>query len=258
MTNLIPISAFSDNYIWLIINQDKQKCAIIDPGEANPVLKYIDKNSLTPDAILITHHHDDHTDGIKGILNKFSIPVYGSKYSPIGYVDNHMQEGNLINLSDIGIELTVIETPGHTNDHISFFGNGMLFCGDALFAAGCGKVFEGTMAEMLNSLNKFKRLHDDTLVCCAHEYTLKNLAFAQAVTPNNPIIQERINECQQLQKQNTPTLPSTIGLEKLSNPFLRCTDPEIIEAACKHSGKKASQINEVEIFSILRKWKDGF
>jgi hydroxyacylglutathione hydrolase len=254
MQDLIPISALSDNYIWFINNQENTYCVIVDPGDATPVVSYLNTTDLQPEAILITHHHDDHTAGISEIIHKYPVPVYGAQSSPIPLVNNHLREGNLVKLPKTGLELTVIETPGHTQDHIVYYGNNMLFCGDVLFAAGCGQVFEGTMKEMYNSLNKLKKLPDSTLVCCAHEYTLANLQFAQIVDPNNVTIKQRILTCQQLQQQNLPTLPSTIDLEKNSNPFLRCEATTIIEAAQRHSGSQPK--NAVETFSIIRKWKN--
>jgi hydroxyacylglutathione hydrolase len=241
-----PIRALKDNYIWLVINQNNQHCIIIDPGEAAPVLKYLKQEHLIPEAILITHHHDDHTAGFKKIIKQHPIPVYDS---------NTVKDMNLINFPNTGIEFTALATPGHTEDHIAYYGNNMLFSGDALFSAGCGRVFEGTMQQMYNTLKRLAKLPDNTLIYCAHEYTLDNLKFAQTVEPSNITIQERITKCQRLLQQQLPTLPSTIGLEKASNPFLRCEEPTVIEAAHRHSGQQPK--DAADTFRILREWKNS-
>jgi len=252
MMTITPIRALQDNYIWLII-QD-QHCIIVDPGDAQPVFEVIKQQNLIPVAILVTHHHADHTAGIRTIIEQFKVEVYGSLRSKNPHITQKVKDQDSI--TPIGFELTVIATPGHTKDHEAYYGNGMLFSGDALFAAGCGRVFEGTAQEMYNSLIKLAALPDDTSIYCAHEYTLDNLKFAQTVEPNNHVIAERIVKCQQLLQQGLPTLPSTIGSEKATNPFLRCDKPSIIAAAHKHSGK--SPTAPAEIFHILREWKNSW
>lgn len=247
MTILTPIPALTTNYIWLIINQNNNCCAIIDPGESEPVLDYLKTEKLTPTAILITHYHNDHTAGIDAITKQFPVPIYSA---------HKLKGGELINLKQVDIELIIMATPGHTKDHIVYYGNDMVFTGDVLFGAGCGRVFEGTMQEMYDSLNRLRQLPDNTSIYCAHEYTLSNLKFAQTVEPKNLVIKKRIAKCQKLLQQHLPTLPSTIALEKASNPFLRCEEPNVIDAAHKHSGYQPN--NPIETFSILRRWKDNW
>jgi hydroxyacylglutathione hydrolase len=250
----ISCTKVKTNYIWFIINEENKHCAIVDPGNATATLKFITEKNLIPDAILITHHHSDHTGGIKELISHYPIPVYGPKHETIPGLDHPLEENDIVALNNIGINFTAIDLPGHTKGHIAYYGDGVLFCGDVLFAAGCGRIFEGTAEEMLTSLNKLTQLPDDTLVFCAHEYTLHNLRFALSIEPQNHIIQKRINECENLQKQNLPTLPSTIDLEKATNPFLRCTESTVIDAAYHHSGQQPA--NALETFKIIRKWKN--
>lgn len=244
MINITPITALQDNYIWLIIAQNQ--CIIIDPADAKNVIAYLTKNNLSPAAIFITHHHADHTAGIGEIIEQFDdVKIFGS----------NLNDNDAINILDL--KFTAITTPGHTNDHIAYYGHGVLFSGDTLFTAGCGRIFEGTAEQLYNSLIKLKNLPNETLVYCAHEYTLHNLQFARLVEPNNLQITRRITNCQRLLQKNKPTVPSTIGLEKATNPFLRCDHPEVIKAAQKYS-KKSHISNPAKVFSILREWKDTF
>lgn len=249
--NITSIRALQDNYIWLITKN--QHCIIVDPGDAQPVYNAIKQQNLIPAAILITHHHADHTAGIRAIIEQFKVEVYGSIHNKNPYIIQKVKDHDSI--TPMELELTAIATPGHTNDHMAYYGHGMLFSGDALFAAGCGRIFEGTAQEMYNSLTKLASLPNDTLVYCAHEYTLNNLKFAQIIEPNNPEIAARIKKCQELLQQGLPTLPSTIGLEKATNPFLRCAESSVIAAVQKHSGKSAT--DPVELFHALREWKNS-
>ena len=230
MINIEPIAAFSDNYIWLLSTNEGS--IVIDPGESKGLLKILKENKLDLRAILITHHHFDHTGGIEEILSEISIDVYGPKNN-IASINKRLVGGSKINL--LGIEFEVIEIPGHTLDHIAYYsknnGQPILFCGDTLFAGGCGRVFEGTFEQMHNSLSILKKLPSNTKIYCGHEYTESNLAFAKNVEPLNENIISRYNETLNLRKQGIPSLPSTIGVELQTNPFLRedtKEDPEMI------------------------------
>ncbi|HQQ62427.1 MAG TPA: hydroxyacylglutathione hydrolase [Pseudomonadales bacterium] len=220
---LLPIPAFSDNYIWLFA--DNGKAWVTDPGDAAPVVSALEGNNLQLSGILVTHHHGDHVGGISGLLEKFHVPVYGPALSPAaGLITHKLVQNDVIEIHSRKFE--IISVPGHTLDHIAFYSAeaNILLCGDTLFSAGCGRVFEGTYEQMYASLQKLAALPDDTQVCCAHEYTLSNLRFAQATEPDNQDIKNHITHCQSLRKQGKPTLPSTLALEKKINPFLRCAD----------------------------------
>ena len=218
---LLPIPAFSDNYIWLLVQDGK--AWVVDPGDAAPVLQVLHKKNLQLAGILVTHHHADHSGGVIELLQHCPVPVYGPCNSPVSNLISHaLQDGDLIRLGEV--DFSVIAVPGHTLDHIAFYSASekALFCGDTLFSAGCGRIFEGTYEQMYQSLSKLAALPDDTKVCCAHEYTLSNLRFAVAIEPSNPDVAGYQNHCEALRKENQPTLPSTVGLEKRINPFLRC------------------------------------
>ena len=252
--NFIPI--FNDNYIWLIINSIEKKAIAIDPGDANPLLHYLQSNQLDLAAILITHHHSDHTQGISALKREFSIPVYGPKNEQITGLTHKVEEGDRIHIPAFDRVFHVLNIPGHTLDHIAYTLPGLLFCGDTLFSAGCGRLFEGTAQQMYHSLQKLAALPDKTDVFCAHEYTLQNLKFAQVVEPNNQWIQNKIRQVSALRQDNRPTLPSRINEEKRINPFLRCEVADVIEAVGKWAGLKLD--DPVQVFKYLREWKDGF
>lgn len=223
MSQLLPIPAFSDNYIWLLAQEGK--AWVVDPGDAEPVLDTLAKEKLKLAGILITHHHDDHTGGIAELLQHFDIPVYGPHDSPAcKVISQPLHDGDSIHLGSMNF--SVMAVPGHTLDHIAFYSAAekILFCGDTLFSGGCGRVFEGTYEQMYNSLLKLLALPDDTRICCAHEYTLSNLRFALTVEPDNQDLVEYQQRCERLRQKDQPTLPSTIQQEKRINPFLRCTD----------------------------------
>jgi len=232
-----------------------QKTAwIVDPGEATPVIKALTQYNLTLAGILITHHHADHCAGIAALLQHAGdIPVFGSYQSPNQYISHRLKEPDEIIYATF--QLKAIEIPGHTLDHTAYYGNSSLFCGDTLFSAGCGKVFEGTPEMMYNSLAKLQQLPDDTKIYCGHEYTRANLQFAKQVEPNNPDIANKINKITQLQTGEC-TLPSTLNEEKKINPFLRCHVPEVINAVEQHAGTKLN--NPIEVFARLREWKNNF
>lgn len=254
MTSIIPISAFTDNYIWTLLDETTQTAWVVDPGDAAPVIAKLQKNHYTLKGILITHHHSDHTGGIEALLRVWpGTPVYGSMKSPIKHITHRLKENDDIICGSIS--LRVLEIPGHTLDHIAYVNNDLLFSGDALFSAGCGKVFEGTPAQMYQSLMKLNNLPDKTQLFCGHEYTLANLHFAQLVEPNNPDIADKIQQNTELRQQNLPTLPSTLREERLINPFLRCSISTVIGAVEKQVNQPLT--DPVDVFTHLRAWKTG-
>ena len=254
MINIEPIEAFSDNYIWLLTTNEGSM--VIDPGESNNLLKILKEKDLDLKAILITHHHYDHTGGIEEILSAKSIDVYGPNNN-INSINIRVSNESKINL--LGIEFEVIEIPGHTLDHIAFFsennGNPILFCGDTLFAGGCGRVFEGTFEQMHDSLSILKNLPLNTKIYCGHEYTESNLKFAKSVEPLNQKIISRYNDVIEQRKQGIPTLPTTIKLELETNPFLRVGLKEVQQEISK---KFNIPKNDKDIFTAMRQWKDSF
>ncbi|MEY2342857.1 hydroxyacylglutathione hydrolase [Acidithiobacillus sp. IBUN Pt1247-S3] len=247
MLTLIP--AFQDNYIYL--SQTAHGLWIVDPGDAQPVLQYLEQLQRRPTAILCTHHHADHVGGVEQLVEHYRIPVYGHG-AQIPRLTQSVNEGSW---EIDGESVEVLEIPGHTLDHIAYLWQDLLFCGDTLFAAGCGRIFEGNPAMMYNSLQKLAALPDNTQVCCAHEYTQSNLRFAMAVEPENPAITERTEQVARLRRQGRPSLPSTLQEEKRSNPFLRCGEDRVISAARAHG---ASADSPVSVFAALRQWKNEF
>jgi hydroxyacylglutathione hydrolase len=255
MINIEPIKAFDDNYIWLMTTNEGS--IVIDPGESINLLSTIKQKNINLDAILITHHHYDHTGGIEELLMKYpNLKVYGPNNN-VDLIKSRLVDGELINV--IGINFEVIEIPGHTLDHIAYYANinnsPILFCGDTLFAGGCGRVFEGTFDQMYESLMKLKKLPKNTRIYCGHEYTVNNLKFAKVVEPDNIDLITRYNEALELRKNNIPTLPSTISIELKTNPFLRAEENNVQKII---SNKFKTGFSEKEIFSALRQWKDNF
>lgn len=251
-----PVPAFNDNYIWLIIQPDNNHAAIVDPGDARPVLDRITSAHLVPSAILITHHHQDHTGGIKELLRHYKIPVYGPRGEQIPGITNTLVEGDRVALEDLSVQFEILDTPGHTAGAIAYHGGGMVFVGDTLFMSGCGRLFEGTPAQMHHSLGKLAALPADTQVYCAHEYTLANLKFAAAVEPDNQDISNRIEYCRALRQENKPTVPGTIAVELLTNPFLRTHVPGVTQAASRHRHQELT--TAIDVFAAIRNWKDNF
>lgn len=253
---LIPIPALKDNYIWALVDSATHRVLIVDPGEAAPVIAFLQKNKLTLVGILITHHHGDHTQGVSELTNLFDMPVFGPASESVKHMTHPLREGDSVQIPDFPLTLQVIDIPGHTVGHIAYYSHGMLFCGDTLFAAGCGRPFEGTPHQLFSSLQKLASYPDETKVYCAHEYTLNNLRFAELVEPGNQQIEKRMQQVFALRKQHQPSLPSTMGEEKATNPFLRCDSPEVIKSVEEYAGKKLE--TTVEVFTWLRKWKDNF
>ncbi len=264
MIKVHTLPAFNDNYLWLFHLEGSRNAYVVDPGDANVVIHALDSLSLELGGILITHHHADHTGGIATLLNHKPVAVYGPNSANIPLVSHAFKQGEVLELAP-NLKFDCIEVPGHTLDHIAWFCDTeaqghpqapLLFCGDTLFAGGCGRLFEGSAAQMLNSLSKLATLPSSTAVHCAHEYTLANLAFARAADPDNARLQERIQQAEALRKTGTPTVPSQLGLELDTNPFLRCALPELRQTAKVF---KASTGNEPEeVFASIREWKDSF
>lgn len=253
---IIPISAFKDNYIWLISIPNTQQVVIVDPGDAVPVLKFLQQHHLNLAGILITHHHWDHSNGIQELLSYYQVPVFGSANETVAGVDHLVQQGDRVAFSELGLAFQVLDIPAHTKGHIAYYGHGIVFTGDTLFTGGCGRLFEGTAEQMVQSLKKLSALPETTQVYCGHEYTENNLRFALTVEPKNQDIQRRMENTKQLRAQNLPTVPSTIHEEKLTNPFLRCVIPAVIQAAAKHAGHVLE--TPVAVFTTLREWKNNF
>ena len=257
MLSINPIPAFNDNYIWCIQMTGNAAVFVVDPGDADAVEHHLSEQNLQLAGILITHHHQDHTGGITSLTKDRTIPVYGPDNPHIAQVTHPLSDGDSFEL--LGTRFQVIATPGHTLDHIAYFSDAsspVLFSGDTLFAGGCGRLFEGSAAMMHHSLNKLSILPEDTNIYCAHEYTLSNLAFCAAVEPDNTMLAKRILTDQQLRQQQQPTIPSTLGMELKTNPFLRCDQPSVIAAAEQHSAQKLT--DSASVLRVIRAWKDNF
>ncbi len=252
MLQIKSIPAFNDNYIWLIQNSD-QRCAVVDPGDAAPVLDYLQQHQLTLETILITHHHNDHIGGVAQLVHEFpDLNVVGPKNEPIPTVTHPVEEGMRIEL--FAQEFLILDLPGHTLGHIGYLGDGKLFCGDVLFSAGCGRIFEGTPKQMFHSLNKLMTLNDETAVYCAHEYTTGNIAFALAVEPDNQQLHQYRDEVNRLRARKKPTLPTSIMLEKNINPFLRTQAEGVMRSVANRTEKN----DPLSVFTALRQWKNEF
>ena len=256
MLEIIPLPALKDNYIWLLKKKASQSIAIVDPSEPDPVLKLVNSENLSPIAILITHHHWDHVGGIAGITKEHNIPVYTPKTESVEGSTNPVAEGDVVSLPELDLDLNLLDVPGHTSGAIAYYNDKMVFSGDTLFTAGCGRLCEGTPAQMHASLSKFKSLTDKTRLYCGHEYTVANLNFAITVEPDNDAILERINQANQARNNNQPTVPSTLAMEKETNPFLRCEQASVINVATDFSGKALN--DPTEVFAAIRQWKDNF
>ncbi len=252
----MPVPAFNDNYLWLIHNG--AQAAVVDPGDAAPILAALAANKLSLAAILLTHHHADHVGGVQNLLQHAAVPVFGPRSENIAGVTQSLVEGDQVQIPELALHVSVLDVPGHTSGHSAYVAaqQHWVFCGDTLFAGGCGRLFEGTPAQMVSSLAKLANLPDDTQVYCAHEYTMANLRFAQAADPNNQALIARISIEQAKRDRGLPTVPSTIGLEKSTNPFLRYRDRHIVEglqAAGRLQGDEPTAA-----FAALRTWKNNF
>ncbi|MCU0967532.1 MAG: hydroxyacylglutathione hydrolase [Rubrivivax sp.] len=254
--NLVALPAFTDNYIWML--HDGRRAVVVDPGDASPVERALDALRLGLRGILVTHHHADHVGGLDALRARLEGPVWAPARESIPGPVVAVSEGDTIDV--LGHGFRVLEVPGHTAGHVAYLQVGpmddpLLFCGDTLFSAGCGRLFEGTPAQMAASLARLAALPRGTRVCCTHEYTLGNLRFAAAVEPGNPAIGDHAESCRRLRAADRPTLPSTIGLERMINPFLRCTQPDVVAAA---AGRGAAAHDPVAVFAALREWKNRF
>lgn len=256
MLKIVAIPAFEDNYLWLL--HDGKRALVVDPGDAAPVFDTLEKLQLQLVAILVTHHHPDHTGGVAELRRKTNAAVYGPANENIPQPYVRLTEGDAV--TELGVEFKILDVPGHTAGHIAYFapdfnGKPLLFCGDTLFSGGCGRLFEGTPAQMLASLDKLALLPHDTVVCCTHEYTLSNLRFAVAVDPANTDLQKYEARCKALRDQNQPTLPTSIAQELLVNPFLRTRQPALVAAARSFD---ASAHDQTTVFAAIRRWKNQF
>ena len=251
-----PVRAFSDNYIWLIDSPRGEALVAVDPGDAAPVIAELRLRGASLAAILLTHHHPDHIGGVPELLRHWEVPVIGPDDARIAQRTRTVRGGERCELSELGLSFEILQVPGHTVSHIAFWGHGALFCGDTLFSAGCGRMFEGTPIEMSASLTKLRNLPPETRVFCGHEYTAANLRFALTVDPYNDAALEYRAQVDRLRAADRPTLPSTLGLEIRVNPFLRCDEPTVVRAAEVHAGRPLKGVTEV--FGVLRAWKDQF
>lgn len=255
MLTVKPLPAFQDNYIWLLQQDTTSAIAVVDPGDATPVIEHLERHGLTLDTILVTHHHHDHTGGLAELAKRYLPRIIGPHNAKIKELTETVGEGDSFSL--LGRRVEVLETPGHTLDHITFLLPGtpsLLFCADTLFCGGCGRLFEGTPEQMFNALERFKQFSDDTLVFGAHEYTLANLAFAQAAEPDNAERDALKLECQRARELGRPTLPTTIGRERAINPFMRTDQPAIQ----KQAATQGEATDPLSTFATLRAWKDHF
>ena len=258
MTNdliIEPINAFTDNYIWCVYSPSTRRALVVDPGQSEPVKDFLSSHQLQLETILITHHHYDHTDGVSALRQAFPAKVYGPTQSPFQQADYLL--GDKDTISVLGLTFDIIQVPGHTLDHIAYYNadEHILFCGDTLFLAGCGRVFEGTMGQMHASLQRLASLPPETLVYPTHEYSLANLTFAQTVEPDNTAIHSLTDKCKQQRMAAEPTLPTSIGQELQVNPFLRCQEAAVIAAANHY--RPGSQKDPLEVFARLREWKNN-
>ena len=254
MFDVIRIPAFKDNYIWLL--RKGASAVVVDPGEAHGVLEVLARERLTLSSILITHHHHDHQDGVADLLSRYpSAEVFGPAVESITGLTRPLRGGETIAPAGLGVEFQVLGVPGHTLGHLVYYCPDALFCGDTLFGAGCGRLFEGTPAQMFDSLERLAALPGQTAVYCAHEYTELNLRFALTIEPGNRQLQQRASEVAVARVQGLATVPSTLALEKATNSFLRCSEPEVVVSAL---GAGASSADPLAVFTALRERRNGF
>jgi hydroxyacylglutathione hydrolase len=254
MVHIQAVPAFKDNYIWIL--EREGKAVAVDPGDAAPVESFVQERGLALSGILATHHHADHVGGLPALAAHWKCPTFGPAREVSAHLDRRLAEGDRFEVPGIGIELEALDIPGHTAGHIALFGAGLLFCGDTLFACGCGRLFEGTPEQMVDSLGKLARLPDDTRMYCGHEYTLANIRFAQAVEPGNVALERRQARDAARRERGEPTLPATLAEEKATNPFLRCAEPEVVASAERHAGRRLP--DRIAVFTEIRNWKNTF
>ncbi|MBT8421274.1 MAG: hydroxyacylglutathione hydrolase [Gammaproteobacteria bacterium] len=255
MPHITPISSFTDNYTWQIREAGGKIAAFVDPGDAAPIFRVLEEEKIEPVAILLTHHHADHVGGVARLVARYpNIQVFGPGKEPIATITRPVGEGDVVEIPGTRLSFRVMDVPGHTSGHVAYYGHDALFCGDTLFSAGCGRLFEGTPDEMHASLKKIAALPGRTLIYCAHEYTLDNIRFAKWVEPGN--LDLLVRETQAFAKidQDAPTVPSTLAEELATNPFLRTDVPTVVATVEKHAGRRLS--GEAEVFATIRRWKD--
>lgn len=274
MPHIVGLPAFRDNYIWLILDrpgpsfagqaplnaQSRQsgarRCVVVDPGDASPVIAFLEATGVELAGLLITHRHCDHVGGVRALTARWPCPVYGPAGESIAEVTHPVRDNDHICFYQELGQWQVMEIPGHTEGHVAYLGDHVLFCGDALFAAGCGRLLGGTAKQLYASLEKIARLPTTTRVYCGHEYTLANLAFAREVDPDNADLARRWTDCRKHRCAGLPTVPFTLEEELATNPFLRCTQTPIREAVSRYCGRALSAPDQ--IFAELRRWKDNF
>lgn len=254
MLAIHAVPAFKDNYIWILERDGRAAC--VDPGDDGPVEDFLAERGLKLAAVLATHHHADHVGGLPALAARWKCPTFGPAREVAAHLDTRLREGDRFDVPGIGVSLETLDIPGHTAGHIALHGDGMVFSGDTLFACGCGRVFEGTPAQMVESLGKLARLPGATRVYCGHEYTVANIRFAQAVEPGNRALDARKERDTAKQLRGEPTLPSTIADELATNPFLRCRVADVAASAERHAGRALA--NEVDVFAEIRAWKNNF
>jgi len=254
MSTLISLPAFEDNYIW--VRHDDRHAIAVDPGDPAPLIAFLDAHQLVLTAVLITHHHRDHTGGNTQLRQRYDCAIYAPDNPRIPAVTHVLRGGDSVDIAEPGLHFEVLATPGHTLDHISYVGHGCLFCGDTVFGCGCGKLFEGSPAMMAASVDAILALPDTTRVCCAHEYTLSNIDFAKTIDGDNPALLQRERADRSLRAQNRPTLPSTLALEKATNPFLRFHKPDMTAFAAHYL--KRPHPSPAEVFGAIRAAKDAW
>ncbi len=256
MLSIFPIPAFRDNYIWTL--HDGSHAIVVDPGDADPVRAWLGQHNIKLTAILCTHHHSDHIGGICELAQVYNATVYGPKHEDIPCIDHALVEGDTVDIAQPGIRLKVLDIPGHTSGHIAYVNEDLVFCGDTLFGCGCGRLFEGTAAQLHHSLQRLAQLPNETLVYCTHEYTEANIRFAVVCEPHNAQLRQREQDARAVRAAGKPTLPSTIALEKNTNPFLRCSEPEVIRNVEQHAGHALPANYETAVFAAMRKWRNDF
>lgn len=254
MESVEPLAAFADNYIWMARDDAAGEALAVDPGDSTVVSAWLDRHQVRLAAILVTHHHRDHTGGVAELAERHQAPVFGPASEAIPAVDHPVSGGERFSLEGFG-EVQVLDCPGHTAGHIAYLWQGYLFSGDALFAGGCGRIFEGTAEQMHASLQRLAALPGQTRICCGHEYTVRNLEFAHRADPDNERVARRLQAARQARDRGQPTVPSTLDEERATNPFLRADHPDLRRSAETWCGQELDQAHDV--FAALRRWKDA-